>query len=122
MGGRGWTIGTLVIGFASTSAMPVVLAQSSATSESTGRVPPAVLDEATSLGKTSSVQRQATGRGFIFHPSTPESGGFRFALGALYDAIDPEVMYGFNVRVPQLTADARLGLGSGWSLKGHFNS
>ena len=31
-------------------------------------------------------------------------------------------MYGFNVRVPQLTLDARYGLGRGWSLKGHLNS
>ena len=68
------------------------------------------------------MSRQATGRGFSFYPSRPRLGGFRFAIGAFYDAIDPSVMYGFNVRVPQLTLDARYGLGRGWSLKGHLNS
>jgi hypothetical protein len=68
------------------------------------------------------VEKQATGKGFVFHPSRTELGAFRFAIGAFYDAIDPAVMYGFNVRVPQLTLDARYGLGSGWAIKGHFNS
>lgn len=121
MGGRWWTIGTLATGFASTCTTPV-LAQSSATPENARAASPPEVDEAGSSRTTSSVSRQATRRGFIFHPSTPEAGGFRFALGAFYDAIDPEVMYGFNVRVPQLTVDARIGLGAGWSLKGHFNS
>jgi hypothetical protein len=121
MGGRCWTIGALATGFASTLTTQG-LAQSSASPEPAGTLAPTVVDERVSSEKISSVGRQASRRGFIFHPSKPEPGGFRFALGALYDAIDPDVMYGFNVRVPQITLDARFGLGSGWSLKGHFNS
>jgi len=70
----------------------------------------------------SPVARQATGRGFAYHPSTPPLHAFRFALGGLFDAIDPAVMYGFNVRVPQVNLEARYGLGKGFSLGGHFNS
>jgi hypothetical protein len=70
----------------------------------------------------SAVRRQANGRGFVFHPSLPRSGGFRFAVGAFYDAVDPAVMYGVVLRVPQLTMDARFGLGDGWSIKGHLNT
>ena len=70
----------------------------------------------------SPVDKQANGKGFTFYPSTTELGAFRFAIGAFYDAIDPAVMYGFNMRVPQLTLDARYGLGDGWAVKGHFNS
>jgi hypothetical protein len=62
------------------------------------------------------------GKGFIFRPSPQPLGKFRFALGGLYDAVDPAVMYGMNLRLPQLTVDARFGLGKGWSLKGHINS
>jgi hypothetical protein len=61
-------------------------------------------------------------KGFAFYPSVQDAGAFRFAVGAFYDAIDPAVVYGFNVRVPQVTLDARYGLGEGWSLKGHLNS
>jgi len=43
-------------------------------------------------------------------------------LGALFDAIDPQVMYGVSARVPQVTLDAVGALGSGWSLRGHLNS
>lgn len=70
----------------------------------------------------SAVARQATGRGFAFHPSTPPLHAFRFALGGYWDAIDPQVMYGYEVRLPQVSADARYGLGKGFSLGGHFNS
>jgi hypothetical protein len=68
------------------------------------------------------VMRQARGRGFVFHPSRPPLHAFRLGLGAYYDAIDPQVMYGYVVRVPQITADVRYGLGAGWSLRGHLNS
>jgi len=68
------------------------------------------------------VATQAAERGLAFFPSTPRLHGFRFALGGYYDAIDPQVMYGFNLRVPQISLDARYGLGRGFSLKGHFNS
>jgi hypothetical protein len=70
----------------------------------------------------SPVARQATGRGFAFHPSTPPLHAFRFALGGYWDAIDPQVMYGYNVRLPQVSLDARYGLGKGFSLGGHLNS
>jgi len=66
--------------------------------------------------------QQVAKKGFTFFPSVQNSGAFRFTLGAYYDAIDPAVVYGFNVRVPQVSLDARFGLGSGWSLKGHLNS
>jgi len=66
--------------------------------------------------------QQVAKKGFTFFPSVQNPGAFRFTLGAYYDAIDPAVVYGFNVRVPQVSLDARYGLGSGWSLKGHFNS
>jgi hypothetical protein len=61
-------------------------------------------------------------RGFLFAPSAPSAGAFRLGVGILFDAVDPQVMYGFNVRVPQLTVDARFGLGKGWSLRGRLNS
>ena len=65
---------------------------------------------------------QVQKKGFVFYPSVQAPRAFRFAVGAFYDAIDPAVMYGFNVRVPQVTLDARYGLGDGWSLKAHLNS
>src|SRR5688572_4233239 len=55
----------------------------------------------------------ADGKGFLFYPSAPPAGAFRFALGGSYDAIDPDVMYGANVRFPQLTLDAIRALGRG---------
>jgi hypothetical protein len=66
--------------------------------------------------------QQVAKKGFTFFPSIQDAGSFRLAVGAHYDAIDPAVVYGFNVRVPQVSVDARFGLGDGWSLKGHFNS
>ena len=70
----------------------------------------------------SAVDVQATGRGFAFHPSTPPLHAFRFALGGYWDAIDPQVMYGYELRLPQVSVDARYGLGKGFSLGGHLNS
>lgn len=64
----------------------------------------------------------ATGKGFLFFPSTPPFKSFRIGAGLSYDALDPQVVYGFNVRVPQINVDARYGLGRGWSLKGHLNT
>lgn len=69
-----------------------------------------------------SVEKVANWRGFLFYPSTPTAGTFRFALGASYDAVDPAVVYGMTFRFPQLTLDAIGWLGNGWSLKGHINS
>ena len=83
---------------------------------------PRVDQPALSREAESRVDKQANGKGFIFYPSTTDLGAFRFAIGAFYDAIDPAVMYGFNMRVPQLTLDARFGLDDGWAIKGHFNS
>jgi hypothetical protein len=68
------------------------------------------------------VEQHATQPGLAFQPSTPALYDFRFALGGYYDAIDPQVMYGMEFRIPQLSLDARYGLGAGWSLVGHFNS
>jgi hypothetical protein len=61
-------------------------------------------------------------RGMLFYPSAPEAGTFRFSFGALYDAIDPQVMYGMNLRVPQLTLDAQDWLGKGFLFKAHLNT
>jgi len=63
-----------------------------------------------------------TDRGLAYHPSEPSLHAFRLAIGGFYDAIDPQVMYGYDVRLPRLNLDARYGLGSGWSLKGTFNT
>ncbi len=52
-------------------------------------------------------------KGFLFYPSAPPAGAFRFALGGSYDAIDPAVMYGASVRFPQLTLDAGARWGAG---------
>ncbi len=68
------------------------------------------------------VRSIATGKGFLFLPSTPPFKSFRIGAGLSYDSIDPQVVYGYNVRVPQITVDARYGLGKGWSLKGHLNT
>lgn len=74
------------------------------------------------LAKRGLVEQHATRPGLAFQPSTPGLHGFRFAVGGFYDAIDPQVMYGLEFRIPQLSLDARYGLGAGWSLIGHFNS
>jgi hypothetical protein len=68
------------------------------------------------------VMRQQSDRGFLFFPSRRQLYAFRWGLGAFYDAIDPQVMYGYVVRVPQVTVDGRYGLRGGWSLAGHLNS
>lgn len=85
-------------------------------------VAPQPADAAGTPSELSPVRKQATGKGFVFYPSTTELSAFRFAIGAFYDFIDPAVMYGFDLRVPQLTLDARYGLGKGWSIKGHLNT
>jgi hypothetical protein len=79
-------------------------------------------DRAETEPAQSSVARQAVGRGFAYHPSTPPLHAFRLALGGYWDAIDPQVMYGYPLRFPQVSLDARYGLGKGFSLGGHFNS
>ena len=68
------------------------------------------------------VEEHATRPGLAFQPSVPALHDFRFAIGGYYDAIDPQLMYGMEFRFPQLSLDARYGLGAGWSLVGHFNS
>jgi hypothetical protein len=84
--------------------------------------PPAPVADTAAVNAAPTRVRQVEKKGFTFHPSVQDPGAFRFSLGALYDAIDPAVMYGFNVRVPQVVLDARWGLGHGWSIKGHLNS
>jgi hypothetical protein len=70
-----------------------------------------------------SVEKVQSSHGLLFYPSVPEKAGtFRFALGASYDALDPEVMYGMTVRFPQLTLDGVDWLGGGWSFKSHLNT
>jgi hypothetical protein len=86
-----------------------------------GAQPPPVPDAPGPNAGLTRVQQVAK-KGFIFQPSIQDPGAFRAAVGAFYDAIDPAVMYGFNVRVPQVTVDMRWGLGQGWSIKAHVNS
>jgi hypothetical protein len=69
-------------------------------------------------GRVQAVERQ----GFVFHPSVQRAMAFRLAVGVNYDAIDPAVLASKNANVPQLTVDARAGIGRGWSIKGHLNS
>jgi hypothetical protein len=65
--------------------------------------------------------RQARRPGLVFHPSgLPPR--IRSRTRSYYDAVDPQVMYGYVVRIPQITADVRYELGAGWSLRGHLNS
>jgi hypothetical protein len=101
--------------------LTVARSASAAPAEGASGASPAA-DSAAAPAKVSEVERVATGKGFLFHPSTQPLGKFRFGVGLLYDAVDPAVMYGMSFRVPQITADARFGLGKGWSLKGHLNS
>jgi hypothetical protein len=65
---------------------------------------------------------QASEQGLVFHPSVTPLSAFRFAIGGFYDVIDPQVMSGYEFRVPQLSLDARYGLGLGWSVTAHLNS
>ena len=120
MRGRVVPVGLVAAAFASTFATSAH-AESAAISYGVATTPKV---DATSEAPTdlSPVQKQATGKGFIFHPSTTDLYAFRLAVGAFYDAIDPAVMYGFNLRVPQVTLDARYGLGKGWAVKGHLNT
>jgi len=74
-----------------------------------------------SVGCTA-VARQASEQGLVFHPSAPPLSAFRFGIGGFYDAVDPQVMLGYKFRLPQLSLDARYGLGAGWSLGAHLNS
>ncbi|HEY3497536.1 MAG TPA: hypothetical protein VGK73_22720 [Polyangiaceae bacterium] len=63
-----------------------------------------------------------TRRGTLFHPSRPPLGRFRLGVGGLFDAIDPQAIYGFELRFPHLTIDSRYGLGNGFSLTGHLDT
>lgn len=121
MQGRSLTLGTLtaIVVIVSTtdaggeSPSPADMAASPLPAPDVGPPPPHVEDRVRSI---------ATGKGFLFFPSTSPFNSFRIGVGASYDSIDPQVVYGFNVRVPQITVDARYGLGRGWSMKGHLNS
>jgi len=119
--GARWSLPVLAAAMASSVASPAQAEPAASIDYSATLAPPRADAEATSALVTP-VRKQSTGKGFIFYPSTTELSSFRFALGAFYDAIDPAVMYGFNFRLPQVTVDARYGLGKGWALKGHFNS
>ena len=98
-------------------------ASSEASYEASPAVSPAAADTPSAASAPESdVARTANTKGFIYHPSRQPLGKFRFGLGGQYDAVDPAVMYGMNLRIPPLNVDARFGLGKGWSLKGHINT
>jgi hypothetical protein len=69
-----------------------------------------------------SVRDLMQGRGFTFYPSEPPAGALRLGIGGTFDAVDPQVMYGYRVRIPQFSLDVRYGLSRGWSLRGHLNT
>jgi hypothetical protein len=94
----------------------------SASYEAAAPVLPSRGDLTSEPAATTEVRSIGSGKGFLFRPSPQPLGKFRFGVGGLYDAVDPAVMYGMTLRLPQVTADARFGLGKGWSLKGHLNS
>jgi hypothetical protein len=58
----------------------------------------------------------------VFQPSRPTLGQWSLGVGMLYDAIDPQVVYGMTTRVPQFQFDLRVGLGKGWSWLAHCNT
>jgi hypothetical protein len=72
----------------------------------------AVVNDAGTDDRATLVAEVADAKGFLFYPSAPPAGAFRFALGGSFDAIDPEVMYGASFRFPQLTRSGRWGGGS----------
>ena len=110
-----------IIGLAIALASALALCPSAHAAETGQSAPPAPAPASTPQG-VKSVEAVGKERGFLFYPSAPPAGKMRFSLGATYDFIDPAVMYGMNFRLPQLSLDARYGLGKGWSLKGHLNS
>src|SRR6187551_3123639 len=61
-------------------------------------------------------------QGLSFHPLTPDAGRFRVAAGMQFDALDPQAIYGMEPRIPQFTADLKVGLGKGWFALGHINT
>jgi hypothetical protein len=73
-------------------------------------------------GPEASLDELAVRRGYAYFPSAARNGAFRLAIGGSYDAVDPQVMYGYKLRIPQFTLDVRQGLGRGWSLRGHLNT
>lgn len=113
--------GALVVGFAATI-VSRASAETAATGAAASAQPPTAAPPGAPPEKDSPVEKQQKGRGFAFHPSRPQLNAFRLGLGLLFDAVDPSVMYGFTTRVPQITLDARYGLGAGWSLTGHLNT
>jgi hypothetical protein len=121
---EGRFLGLVVLAAACASSVTsVAAAEPQASLDTSVAVTPKPVDQptVTSTGQSRIVDLSKR-RGFTFYPSTPSLYAFRLAVGAYYDAIDPAVMYGFNIRAPQATVDARYGLGAGWSLKGHLNT
>ena len=118
---RSLFVGALVVGFAGTTVSRAA-AETVATGAAASAPAPVAAPPAAAPEQDSPVQKQSSGRGFAFHPSRPQLNAFRLGLGILYDAVDPKVMYGFTTRVPQITLDAKYGLGAGWSLTGHLNT
>lgn len=89
--------------------------------ETSQAAPPAPTPASTASG-VKSVAETGNNRGFLFYPSAPPAGKMRFSLGATYDFIDPAVMYGMNIRFPQLALDFQDSLGKGFLFKAHINS
>ena len=115
--------GATSVAFASTGAEEAALfVEATRVPESSAGTPAEAAETADEEAPATRVRRDSVERGFIFHPSAPRLHAFRFAVGGYYDAIDSQVMYGYNVRVPQVTLDARYGLGEGFSLGVHLNS
>lgn len=58
----------------------------------------------------------------IYAAGYGNSGQNRISVGALYDALAPEAVYGAYVRFPQFDMNARFGLGDGWSIVSRLNT
>ena len=110
-----------IIGLAIALASALALCPSAHAAETGQSAPPAPAPASTPQG-VKSVETVGKERGFLFYPSAPPAGKMRFSLGATYDFIDPAVMYGMNIRFPQLALDFQDSLGKGFQFKAHINS
>jgi len=65
-------------------------------------------------------------RGYLFHPAGPRTsesqGGFRLALGMLFDNVDSRPIQGVHAPFPLLTLDARYQFKNQISLLAHFQA
>jgi hypothetical protein len=83
---------------------------------------PAALPTEGSAVPTSALKPALVPRDSIFDAGRGRRGQVTVAIGGLVDALDPRSAAGATLRVPQLTSDVRVGLGTGWSAVAHLNT